>query len=202
MEDQASPVPAVPAAQSAWIPWVRAAGQLDALTWLALACIVMGWFFLDTLSVAVGPVKHAARFYDMAALIDNPLQLFLGIDRSHLLEVIAFTLLCLATLCTPLAPYLSRARTAWLAYPAPLGLMVVCGAWLYARTSGDFFDTPATAAGLTSDVFRLANDLLHRGSQPVARAVSIGAGSYLALLGSVFLTLRGLRGYREQPPLR
>ncbi len=199
MQNETSPASTVREVPSAWLPWVRAASRLDALTWLALTCILMGWFFLDTLAVAVGPVKHTVRFYELAALIDSPIQLLVGIDRSHVLEVIALALMCIGALCTPLAPYLSNARSAWLACVAPLALMVVCGMWLYARTSGDLFATPATAGTLASDVFRLANDLLHRGSEPVARRVTIGAGSYLALAGSLFLAYRGIRRYREPP---
>jgi hypothetical protein len=204
MQKETSPTPAVPAPaasalQPAWLPWLRAAGRLDALTWLALICIVIGWFLLDTLVVTAGPARHAVRFYEIAALIHNPMQLFVGIQGSHVLEVIVFALVCVAALATPLAPYLRNARAAWLAYLVPLLLMLVCGAWLYARTSGDFVDTPADAGALASDVLRFANDLLHRGSAPIVRHVSVGAGSYLALIGCLFLAFNGMRHYRASP---
>jgi hypothetical protein len=183
-------------------PWLRALGRLEPLTWLALICIVAGWFFLNTLVVTAGPWHRAVHFYELAAIIANPMRLFLGINRAQLPAIIAFSLLCLAVLCTPLAPYLARVREAWLAYVTPLALMLICGAWLYARTSGDFFNTAADTGTLTSDVVRFANDLFHRASQPVARRVSIGAGSYVAIIGCLLLAWHGIRRYRGRPPAR
>jgi hypothetical protein len=199
MTNETSSGSSVSTTESARNPWLRAVGRLDPLTWLALVCIIAGWFFLDTLVVSAGPWRRAVHFYELAAIIANPMRLFLGIDRAQLPAVIAFTLLCLGALCLPLAPFLSRIREAWLAYLVPLALMLICGAWLYARTSGDFFNTAADSGSLTSDVVRFANDLFHRASQPVARRVSIGAGSYVALIGCLFLTWYGIRRYREPP---
>ena len=114
--------------------------------------------------------------------------------------LVAFvTLLCLGVLCTPLAPCLSRIRETWLACVTPLALMLICGAWLYARTSGDFLNTAADTGTLNSDVVRFANDLLHRATQPAARRVSIGAGSYVAISGCLFLAYYGICRYRERP---
>jgi hypothetical protein len=191
--------PTISASESASSAWLRAVSRLDPLTWLALICIVAGWFFLDTLVVSAGPWRRTVHFYELAAIIANPMRLFFGIDHSQLPAVIAFTVLCLGVLCLPLAPFLSRVREAWLAYLVPLALMLICGAWLYARTRGDFFNTAADTDTLTSHVVRFANDLFHRAGQPVARRVSIGAGSYVALIGCLFLTGYGIRRYREPP---
>jgi hypothetical protein len=180
-------------------PWLRALSRLEPLTWLALICIVAGWFFLHTLVVTAGPWHRAVHFYELAAIVANPMRLFLGINRAQLPAIIAFTVLCLAALCTPLAPYLTRVREAWLAYVTPLALMLICGAWLYARTSGDVFNTAADTGTLTSDVVHFANDLFHRASQPVARRVSIGAGSYVAFIGCLALAWYGIRRYRGRP---
>jgi hypothetical protein len=200
MQNETSSVPAAAAPEPVWMPWLRAASHLDPTTWLAMLCIVIGWFLLNTLAVSLGPINHAFRFYDMLAIIDNPMQLFVGIKPVHYFEVTLFTLVCAGALCAPVMPYVRNDRTSWLAYLVPLLLMVVADLWLYVRTSGDFFATPAEAGTLSSDVIHFANDLLHRGSEPIARRVTIGAGSYLAIVGGVVLAIRGIRGYRGQIP--
>jgi hypothetical protein len=200
MENETSPRPPIGAPEPVWMPWLRAAGRLDPTTWLALLCIVVGWFFMNTLAVSLGPINHTFRFFDMLAIIDNPLQLFTGLKPVHYIEVTIFTLLCIGALCAPAMPYVREDRTSWLAYLVPLLLMIVAYLWLYVRTSGDFFATPADAGTLSSDVIRFTNDLLHLGTQPVARRVTIGAGSYVSIVGGVALAVRGIRGYRGQTP--
>jgi hypothetical protein len=199
MQNETSVRPAVRAPEPTANIWAYAVSRLEPLTWLALICIVAGWFFLDTLVVTAGPWRRAVHFYEVAAIVANPMRLFVGINQEQLPAIIAFGVLCLGVLCTPLTPFLTRVRAAWLAYVTPLALMLVCGAWLYARTSGDFFTTAADTGTLTSDVVRFANDLFHRATQPVARRVSIGAGSYVAVIGCLFLAYYGIRRYHERP---
>jgi hypothetical protein len=203
MNNETSPSSAASAASSAapaWLIWVRAAQRLDGVTWLAMLAVLVGWFFLDTLTVTAGPFRQAVRFYDLGALISSPLQLFSGIDAAHRLQVLMFGVVCLLVLCAPLVPHVINLRQAWLACLAPLALMVACGAILYVQTSGDFLSQPADDGGIGSSVVQLANKLLKRGSEPIARHVSIGGGVYLALAGCLFLALRGVRRYREPAP--
>jgi hypothetical protein len=44
---------------------------------------------------------------------------------------------------------------------------------------------------------RLANNLVRRGSGVVSRHVTVGAGGYLALIGSVVLGLQGVKRFRQ-----
>jgi hypothetical protein len=177
----------------------RAARQLDAAVWLALICVAAGWFFLDTLVVTAGPVRHGVPFYDLATVIRDPAQLFVG-GRAPRLAGLVLGLVCLGALLSPLAPYLRNVRAAWLAYLTPLALLLACGALLYVRTSGDFLATPQDADSLTSGLLQLANGLIHKGSAAVSRRVSVGAGAYLALVGSLFLAARGIQRLRAPAP--
>jgi hypothetical protein len=102
---------------------------------------------------------------------------------------VIFGLVCGAVLLTPLAPFLWKERSAWLAYLAPLVL--------YARTSGEIFATSNHPGSVSNDVLRFANDLIHRGGDLAARRVSVAAGGYLAFIGSCLLAWRGIRGYRS-----
>jgi hypothetical protein len=75
--------------------------------------------------------------------------------------------------------------------------MVISGALLYAKTSGDFFAAPGDAGSLGGNVIRFANDLAHRGSGLLAEHISLGFGGYLAFAGCVVLAMRGLKQLRR-----
>jgi hypothetical protein len=170
--------------------------QLDAASWMAMLCIFVGWFLTDTLVLSLGPLQHSLRFYDMAAIAANPIQLFSGIDHAHSYVSIAFGLLCLMAVFAPLAPLLWSTRAARLTTLIPLALMVICAVLIAARSPGDYFHAPPQAPSLGSDLIRFANDVIGRGATVVTKRITVGAGAYLALIGSGFLALRGLRGYR------
>jgi hypothetical protein len=145
---------------------------------LAVAGILIGWFVIDYLVVSLGSLHHGVRFFDMSAMIADPARLFLGVDSS--MQRLMFSLICLACLAAPLAaPQLIRNRVAWLAYLAPLALVVLCAALLYSRTSAGFF----------------ADDIARHGGGLAAQHISLGAGGYLALIGSLFLGIQGVRRF-------
>ena len=176
---------------------LKARYRLDAASALAMICIFMGWFVLDTLRVTVGPLIHRVRFYDMAAIISNPVQVFAGIDGAHAYYAVPFGLLCLAAILGPLLPRIWRNRTAWLASLTPLSLIMFCALLLVVRASGDFLSTTNDQGVVASGVLRLANGLLRRGGDIATRRLSIAAGAYLALIGSAFLAVRGVQRYRS-----
>jgi len=173
----------------------RAAWTLDASSKIAIASLIVGWFFMSTLTVSFGSLQHGVRFFDMSAVIADPTRLFFGIDS--LLQRVLFGLICIACLGGPLLPQIIQRRAAWLGYLAPLVLMVLCGAILFSKTSGEFFSTPSNAGSVTGSFIRFANDLVNRGGGLVAKHISVGAGGYLALIASVFLAVHGLRRYRQ-----
>jgi hypothetical protein len=176
---------------------ITAAGELDALSKFAIISVFFAWFFIDTLEVRLGSIKHGVRFFDAAAVIADPTRMFFSIDTTF--GVVLFTLVCFLCLMGPLAPHVWRNRLAWLAYMLPLLLIVGCGLMLYSRTSGDILATPSDANGLSGSVMILANKILQRGSDLVARHVAVGAGGYVALLGSLVLGYQGLRRFLNRP---
>jgi hypothetical protein len=169
------------------------AGELDGPSKFAIICVFFAWFFIDTLVVSVGSIKHGVRFFDASAVIADPTRMFFSIDTSF--GVILFTLLCCLCLIAPLAPHVWRNRLAWLAYLLPLVLIIVCGLLLYSKTSGDLLAAPSDAGSLRSSVMNFANKILQRGSDLVARHVAVGAGGYVALLGSLVLAYQGMRRF-------
>jgi hypothetical protein len=176
---------------------LTAAGELDGLSKFGIICIFFAWFFIDTLVVSVGSVKHGVRFFDASAVIADPTRMFFSIDTSF--GVIVFALVCCLCLMGPLAPHIWRNRLAWLAYLLPLILIVVCGLLLYSKTSGEIVATPGDASGLRGSVMTFANKILQRGSDLVSRHVAVGAGGYVALLGSLVLGYQGMRRFLHRP---
>lgn len=170
---------------------------LNPVVWLALVCVLSGWFLLDTLHVSAGPIDHGVRFYQLAAIISRPVRLFTGVDHGYGFGTALFGLVCVAALLAPLAPLYARDRRAWLGHFAPLALLLACALLLYARTSGEFWATSNEPEAISNDLIRFANDLIHRGGDIAARRVAIGAGGYLAFVGSAVLALRGILHYRK-----
>lgn len=173
----------------------RAAGQIDTVSLSAMLAIFIGWFFIQTLVVSIGSLQHGVRFFDLSAVITDPTRIFFNTDRSF--QRVLFGLICLLCLLAPVLPHWRRTRLAWTAYLAPLALMVISGALLYAKTSGDFFAAPGDAGSLGGNVIRFANDLAHRGSGLLAEHISLGFGGYLAFAGCVVLAMRGLKQLRR-----
>ena len=171
------------------------ARSLEPAAAAATLCIVVGWFFTDTLLATVGPFRNGISFIELPVIIGNPAALITGVHRSNPLIVISFAFVCGLAVLAPLAPHFWKERVAWLALLAPLGLMCVCALLLYDRTAGSFIAGPEVETSLTSNVVRIANDLLGRGGAVAARRVSVGAGAYLAATGSIFLAVRGLLGF-------
>ena len=186
---------------------VQAFSELESSSKLALVIVAMGWFFMNTLVASLGSFQHGVRFFDMSAIIGDPTRLFFGVNAPF--HRILFGLICLACLVAPLVPHLEAASTPlepsplkkgnslWLCYAVPLVLMLICGVLLYIRTSGDFFADPGDPNSMTGSLMHFANGLVRRGSDMVSRHISVGAGAYLALLGSSVLASQGVRRFRQ-----
>ena len=174
---------------------LRAVLALDSSTKLALVCCFFGWFFMSTLGVSLGSLQHGVRFYDLAAVIGDPTRLFFGVDATF--QRLVFGGLCFLCLLAPLSPHVVQWRTAWLAYLAPLGLMVLCAVLLYAKNSGEFFPTSSNSQLMSDNLMRLANRLVRRSSAVISHHVALGAGCYLALIGGLVLAIQGVTRFRQ-----
>jgi hypothetical protein len=174
---------------------VRGLAALDGSSKLAIVGVVFGWFFMNTFLVTLGSLEHGVRFFDMSAVIADPSRLFFGGDVPFHRAI--FGMASLACLAAPIAPNLWKTRFAWLGYLAPLALILACGVLLYWRTSGDLLVLPGDPETLSGSLMHLANNLVHRGTDLVSRHVAIGAGSYLALIGSGVLAVQGIRRARR-----
>lgn len=172
-----------------------AAAQIEAASKIAIACIFVSWFLLDTLVVTLGSLQHGVRFFDLSAVIADPSRMFFGYQGW--VHRALFGLLCTVCLGAPVLPHLRREKMLWLAYVAPLALTATCGVLLFWRTSGQFIAAPSDASRIAATVVQFANDLVHHSSALITRHVSIGVGGYLAFVASFVLALRGIRQLRS-----
>jgi hypothetical protein len=157
---------------------------------LAQALIFVGWFVLDTLRTSLGSMGFDFHFYDMAAIIANPLRLELGVGDNAGIMTIPFAILCLALI---LAPSVVPSRLATAARFAPLLLMLLCGAFLYHIAQQDLFIAAKNADGITTSLVQLANAITRRGGDLVARHIGVGAGSWVGGAGALLLAYTAIR---------
>jgi hypothetical protein len=174
---------------------LKAAGQVELASKIAIVCVFFGWFLVDTLVVSLGSLQHGVRFFDISAVIADPSRMFFGLQGSA--HRVFFIPLCIVCIVAPLLPHFAGARMLWLSYIAPLALMLFCGVLLYWRTSGEFIAAPSNARRVAGNLVQFANDLVHHGGDFVARHVSIGIGGYLALAASLVLALQGVQRFRS-----
>jgi hypothetical protein len=166
--------------------------KLDLASLIALFCVFLSWFYIDTFTVTLGSLRHGVRFYDLPAVIADPTRMFFGIAATF--RTYLFGALCVGCLVLPLAVYRRQERWIWLALLGPLGMTLLCGALLYYRTSGEFFAMPAEPASMAGNLIHFANSLVHQGGGVVARHVSIGVGGYLGFAAALVLAFLGVHG--------
>jgi hypothetical protein len=169
--------------------------ELDWVALAAAAVIVIGWFGLSTFVTQFPGVALRFRFYHLWSVLGNPSRLVTGLGDADSVRGFLFGGLCLVVALTVIVPYLVKQRGAWLAYLAPLALMVICGALLYAKTAGNLLADPGRS-GLQSQVIAFANKLANRMSDSVAQHITIGLGAYVSFAASLFLAARGLLRFR------
>jgi hypothetical protein len=175
--------------------------QVDRQTWIAIICLVVGWFFMATVVTTLGPVKQKYHFFDMLTVMLNPSWLLYGLGSSHPVEAVLFGLIDLAVLVLPVVPFVVKKRSAWLLCLAPFLLMLVCGFELYQKTSGNYFEATQRAGGFARALVHFGNSVAVGAGNVAARHISIGLGAYLSLLASIYLMVKGLRVFRAGAPV-
>lgn len=178
----------------------RSKRAVDKAALVAVGVILVGWFLLATLTVDFGLWQQGVRFYDVWAVIADPAGRLSGINRSHGLATIAFALVCAAAILAPARSAFYQRKDAGLTYLIPLVVMVISCAVLYAKTCTYSMQTQVRPDSASAWLAQIAQAAVGRAGGAVATRISIGAGAYLAMLGSCFLALRGVRRLRAAVP--
>ena len=174
--------------------------KIDSPTWIALACVLLGWFGLNTLIATFGPIEHTVRFYDLPVVMNDPRWLLTGAQDAFPLSRVVFGLVCLVSLTAPLLPRLGFPRVPHLLSAAPFLLMLLCGIVLYVKSSSTHIEANAGLGRLSGYLAKWANGATSWSGDVVARHIAIGAGGYLSFLASGFLAVRGVVRPRQPLP--
>jgi hypothetical protein len=174
--------------------------RADSITKVSVACLLLSWFFMATLTASLGSLEHGVRFFQFGVLIADPTRMFFPIPVS--IGLILFAVLCLVCLLAPLLARLEDARFSHLLLLLPLILFAGSALILYYRSSGDFLSSTPDATDLAGRVIRLANRLALQGSDVISRHIGVAAGGYVSLVASSVLAAHGVRGLLIARPQR
>jgi hypothetical protein len=171
--------------------------KIDSLTWVAVGCVVLGWFWLDTLAASFGPVHNTVRFYDLPVVMHDPRWLLSGVRDAYLLARVTFGLVCLVVITAPLLPRLGFPHVPCLLSSAPFLLMLLCGIVLYVKSSSTQIAATDSLGRIGGYLAKWANGATNWTGDVVARHIAIGGGGYLAFGASGFLAVRGVLRPRQ-----
>lgn len=167
-------------------------GRVGMQTLLALGALACAWFVLNTVSVQVGPGYNVGlSFWKLLAVLNAPSGVLAslggGSDSTGMYGVLA-----IAALVAPLAPYFWRDRRANLGALMPLALMlfVAFSAYSGIRSSVGEAQTAASAFGGV-EAARMMAEMQQSMAAQAMRAVSLGAGFYLAIAASLYFAAKG-----------
>ncbi len=140
----------------------------------ALAAVIIGWFFLPAVSADLGFLgKNSVTFWQGLKFLNSGGVAAMGGGSAGF-----YGLLCIASLAAVLLPQVWRHPRARFGMMAPLTLMLLVLVIAWSKMP----DVPAGAEEFVAEM---------------RKAVSLGVGSYLAIVASLFLAWRGFSGARS-----
>jgi hypothetical protein len=161
-------------------------------TLAAMACVLVGWFFLAAVSIEFFGDAQSATFYELMRVLNDPengLGSLAGQVRSG---AGLYGFLTIVALLAPLVPHFLRSRRAWLAYCAPLAWMVLAVLIGYWKVSSGISAAQRQLGGFGDAAGGMAREFL----SGLSEAISIGFGVYLAVAAGAYLAFVGVRRYR------
>jgi hypothetical protein len=157
----------------------------------ALGLLVVGWFFLNTISIQVAAGMNAGlSFYDVLRAL-NSLNNLYALGNIQQASAGFYGLLCYAALALCVAPFFVASRRLWLGLASPLALFVAVFAGLYWKISS----AVGALAGSGDEASQMAGSMAREMAGEMLKALSPGLGFYIALAASVFLAFRGVTRY-------
>lgn len=160
---------------------------------IAMAALISGWFFLNTVSIQISPGERIGlSFWNILGVVNSPRNLIdvLGYGRGEGAGMYGF--LAIVTLVTPLAPYFWKDRRAHLGNLLPLAFMLFVGVTIYWGIQ----DSARQAQGAMSafggaQAAQMMAEMTAAMTKEAMKAFSIGLGAYLSAATSLYLAFKG-----------
>lgn len=176
------------------LPALTAYAQVIGIkTLVAMLLVLIGWFFLATVSVDFFGNGATATFYDLMRVANNPQNGLATIARQSHAGAGFYGFLTIIALLAPLVPHLIKRRAMWLTYSAPAAwmlLVVLIGLW---KVQSGISQAQRQFGGSGGSEFGgMAREFMKEAMD----AVSIGAGLYLSVAAAAYLAYAGIKRYR------
>lgn len=162
-------------------------------TLVALAALALGWFVLNTIAVQLSAQYGVGMsFWKLLGVLNSPAGLMGGLSGGGAGSGI-YGFLCIVALLAPLLPQFWNDRRAHLGGLLPLAFMLLVALMFYFGIN-DSVKQAQGAAGIFGgeQAARMAESVSSMMLREAMRAISFGAGAWLALLASLYLAGRGL----------
>lgn len=168
-------------------------GAVDLTRPIGVACILIGWFWLNTLITDLGRLQFNFHFPDLWTLIGNPAALLTGRSDGQTFATSVFSLLCIAAALAPLTALIRDTTATRLASLLPLIFMLLFGGLLYVKVSPDYFTTRARPDSIGGQFVALANSVTGSLVGKISERVTLGFGAYLSAGASLYLAFKAAR---------
>lgn len=157
----------------------------------ALGLLVIGWFFLNTISIQVtAGMNTGLSFYDVLRAL-NSLNNVYALGSIQQASAGFYGFLCYVTLALGIAPFFVASKRLWLGLASPLALFVAVFVGLYWKVSS----AVSALAGTGDEASQMAGSMVREMAGEMLKALSPGLGFYLSLAAALFLAFRGITRY-------
>lgn len=161
-------------------------------TMVAMAALLAGWFFLNTIAIQMSAQYGVGlSFWKILGVINSPSGMMNGLQGAGGSSGM-YGVMCVVALVAPLAPQFWNDKRAHLGGLLPLLFMLVVALMIYLGISDSLKQAQGAASFLGGEqAARMAESMSSMMLREAMKAISIGAGGYVALLASLYLAGRG-----------
>lgn len=180
---------------------LQATTRLGKTTLIALALIVVGWFFFDAVSIRITASRaNGISFWDVLGALHST-NVLEGIQGGRASTGI-YGFFAVASLCGPLLSQVWKDRRAHLGHCLPLVFMIVVAIMINIGINNGIKEAGNLGAmfgGAEAEAY--AAKMAQQMMAEISKAISIGLGVYLSVAASLYLAFQGVTRYLARSPL-